>query len=162
MNDESERPPNSTGFQDPLENYDPKSHDDPIEQALAEEPVGVIQHEPYATIPSQMLICDAVDRLAHMHVACLLVECDGKLVGIFSDRDVLNRVALEYEQIKNEPVCDVMTTEPVFVYDSQTTGAALSVMAVSGYRHVPVLDSNENIIGIISPQRVCEFLQLHM
>ena len=149
-------------FQDPLENYDPKDYDDRLEQALVEQSASVVQHEPYATIDAEMPISEALDKLASMHVACLLVEKNGKLLGVFSDRDVLNRVALEYEQVKDAPVTDVMTGEPVFVYDSQSAAAALSVMAVSGYRHVPVLDSKQNIVGIISPQRVTGFLQHYL
>ena len=149
-------------FQDPLENYDPKTYSDSLEQALVEQPVSVVQHEPYVAIPVDMPVCDALDKLANMHVACLLVQQDDKLVGIFSDRDVLDRVALEYEQIEDTPVGDVMTADPVFVYESQSAAAALSVMAVSGYRHVPVLDSKQRIVGIISPQRVTEFLKRHM
>ena len=34
-------------------------------------------------------------------------------------------------------------------------------MAVSGYRHVPILDLDDNLIGIVSPQRVTGFLQQH-
>ena len=37
----------------------------------------------------------------------------------------------------------------------------LSVMAVSGYRHVPVLNLEKQLVGIISPQRVCRFLREH-
>ena len=68
---------------------------------------------------------------------CLLVEEEGRLVGVFSDRDVLKKVALEYDQMKDTPVSELMTKEPVFVYESSRSAAALSVMAVSGFRHVP-------------------------
>ncbi|MCA9232814.1 MAG: CBS domain-containing protein [Planctomycetales bacterium] len=150
---------NNQEFQDPLENYDPKTYGGRLEQALAEELVGEIEHEPYATIPPSMSVFDAVHKMAFMHVACLLVEEDSKLVGVFSDRDVLTRVALEYEHCKDSPVAEYMTTDPVFVYSSQSAAAALSVMAVSGHRHVPVLDNQQNIVGIVSPQRVTEFLK---
>ena len=52
-----------------------------------------------------------------------------------------------------------MTTNPVYVYESDPSAAALSVMAVSGYRHVPILDLHDRIAGIASPQRVTAFLQ---
>lgn len=162
MTDNSSPLENSKEFQDPLENYDPKSYADSLEQALAEEPVGVIQHEPYTAISASMPVGEAIGVLASMHVSCLLVQEDDKLVGIFSDRDVLDRVTLEYSQVEDAPVSEVMTTDPVFVYDSQSAAAALSVMAVSGYRHVPVLDSKKDIVGIISPQRVTGFLKQHM
>jgi CBS domain-containing protein len=49
----------------------------------------------------------------------------------------------------------------VFAYETDSAGAALSVMAVSGFRHVPVLDVDDKIVGIVSPPRVTAFLQQH-
>lgn len=135
------------------------SGDDAIQKALLEQTVEAIQHEPFTTVSPATTVSDAVHQLAGLHVACLLVEEDGKLVGVFSDRDVLEKVALEYDQVKDRPVSEVMTINPVYVYKSDPSASALSVMAVSGYRHVPILDPNDNLVGIASPQRVTAFLQ---
>lgn len=158
MSDEAAKSPTPGDFQDLLENYEPKTYDDPIEQALADESVAAIQHEPFATISSDTRVSTAVHKLAGFHIACLLVEEEGKLVGVFSDRDVLDKVALEYEALKDHPVSEVMTTNPVYVYETDPSAAALSVMAVSGYRHVPILDLDDHLSGIASPQRVAAFL----
>ncbi len=148
-------------FQDPLENYEPKSYDDELEQALVDETVAAIQAQPFATVTPDTLVHEAIEKLAGLHHACLLVEDDGKLVGVFSDRDALEKVALEYDRVKDRPVREVMADQPVYVYDSDSSAAALSVMAVSGYRHVPVVDLDERLAGIISPQRVTSFLRKH-
>jgi CBS domain-containing protein len=153
--------PDPDDFQDPLENYEPKTYDDPLEQALADETVVAIRHEPFVTISPDMLVQEAVEKLAGLHVACLLVAEDNKLVGIFSDRDVLDKVTLEYDEVKDRPVRDVMTDSPIYVHEGDSAAAALSVMAVSGYRHVPVLATGGDLVGIISPQRVTAFLQQH-
>jgi predicted transcriptional regulator len=149
-------------FQDPLQNYDPKSYKDPLEKALAEETVTAIHCTPVATITPDTPIHVAVTTLAGMQVACLLVEEDGRLVGVFSDRDVLDRIALEYEQVKDRPVGEFMTTDPIYAYENDSAAAALSIMAVSGVRHVPVTNIDQKVIGIVSPQRVTEFLRKHV
>ncbi len=149
----------SSEFEDPLENYEPKTYEDKLEQALADETVSAIQAQPIAIIKPETPVREAIAKLASLHHACLLVEEDGKLLGVFSDRDALDKVALEYEQVKDQPVSAVMKTQPVYVYETDSPAAALSVMAVSGYRHVPVVDLNEKLIGIISPHRVTSFLQ---
>lgn len=149
----------SEDFQDPLEDYEPKTYEDPIERALVEQMVAAIQHQPYATIAPNATVREAVDRLAEGHIACLLVEQGGKLVGVFSERDVLNQAAANYDAVKDRPVSEVMTTNPVYVYETDPSAAALSVMAVSGYRHVPILDLDDRLAGIASPQRVTAFLQ---
>ena len=159
MSDELSKYPSPDDFQDPLENYEPKTYDDPVEQALAEQTVEAMQHQPHATISPETTVSEAVHKLAGLHIACLLVEEDSKLVGVFSDRDVLDKVALEYDAIKDRPVSEVMTSNPVYVYETDPAAAALSVMAVSGYRHVPILDAQGHLTGIASPQRVTSLLQ---
>lgn len=149
----------SDEFQDPLENYDPKRYADPMEAALATQPVAEIQSTPYASVSPGTSIADAVRKLASLHVACLLVEQNGKLVGVFSDRDVLGKVALEYDDMKDRSVSEVMTQDPVYVYDNDSSATVLTVMAVSGFRHVPVVNLDDTIIGIASPHRVTGFLQ---
>ncbi len=144
-----------------MENYDAKTYDDPLEEAIAEETVAAIRHEPYVSIPPDTPVHAAIKKLAGLHVACLLVEQDRKLVGVFSDRDALDKVAQEYDQVKGESVRDVMSSNPIYVYETDTPAAALAVMAVAGYRHVPVLNLHDELVGIVSPQRVTAFLHRH-
>ena len=151
--------PNIDEFEDPLENYDPKTYKDPLEQALADETVEAIRSQPFLSAKPDLPVHEALELLDKHHIACMLIEEDGKLTGVFSDRDALDKVALEYDRVKDLPVSEVMTTNPIYIYEMDSSAAALSVMAVSGYRHVPVLDLDEKIVGIISPQRVTEFLQ---
>jgi predicted transcriptional regulator len=51
-----------------------------------------------------------------------------------------------------------MTANPIYVHTSAASASALCVMAVSGCRHVPIIDLDARIQGIVSPQRVTEFL----
>jgi len=146
-------------FSDPLQDYDPKTYSDPLAKALADQTVAAIQTTPVATVTPDTPVHAAVEKLAGLQVSCLLVVKDGKLVGVFSDRDVLERVALEYDRVKDRPVGELMTTDPVYAYEADSAAAALSIMAVSGFRHVPVTDIEQRVVGIVSPQRVAEFLR---
>ncbi len=148
-------------FQDPLEDFTSPQYNDAVEKALIEEPVSAIQGEPFSTITPETTIAEAINKLTLNHIACLMVEKEGKLVGVFSDRDALKKVALDFDKIKDHPISDVMTSDPIFVHDTDSSAAALTVMAVNGYRHVPVIDADQNIVGIVSPQRVTLFLQDH-
>ena len=161
MPDESAQAPMPEEFQDPLENYEPKKYDDPLEEALCEETVAAIKHEPYECVSPETTVESAVKKLAGLHIACLLVEKQGNLVGVFSHRDVLDKVALEYEGIRNKPLSEVMTNDPIYVYETDSAAAALAVMVVAGYRHVPVLNLKNKLVGIVSPQRVTAFLRRH-
>jgi CBS domain-containing protein len=146
-------------FQDPLENYEPRQYHDALEEALVEQEIGTIRHTPFTTIAPDLPVHEAVVRLADLHVACLLVAENDRLQGVFSERDVLNKVALNYDEVRDRPVRDVMTDHPIYVHETDSAITSLSVMAVCGYRHVPVLDLDEKLTGIVSPQRLVEFLQ---
>ena len=56
MNDSSA---NDGTFEDPLENYDPKNYDDSLEEAMAEESVSHVQHQPHASIHPELSVADA-------------------------------------------------------------------------------------------------------
>ncbi len=161
MADDKQKDSATGNFQDPLEDFEPKKYADALEKALAERTVAEIQSQPYASVFPDTPVAEAVEKLAGLHVACLLVEEEGKLIGVFSDRNVLDKVALEFDAFKDRHVREVMTENPVYVYETDSAAAALSVMAVSGYRHVPVVDVNQKLLGIVSPQRVAAFLREH-
>jgi CBS domain-containing protein len=97
-----------------------------------------------------------------LQIACVLVKEGERLVGVFSDRDVLDKVALEYDEFIDGPVRDVMSTEPVYVGADDSAAKALAVMAVTGYRHVPVVNASHKPIGIVSPQRMAKFLSARL
>jgi predicted transcriptional regulator len=153
--------PTNDAFEDPLEDYEPKTYNDPLERAIAEELVTQIQHQPHTSIGPDMTVAAAVAKLASEHVACLLVEEDGKLLGLFTHREVLNKVALE-EGVLDQPVREVMTADPIFVREDDPIAATLCVMALHEHRHVPILGGDEKVLGIVSPQRVTKFLSEHL
>ena len=149
-------------FVDPLSDYEPREYSDVLREALAEENVSAIRSRPYAEISPDKSVYSALQALAGLKVASLLVVDDGRLVGVFTERDVLERVALRSDETKRMTVREVMTSNPVVVHETDPAGAALSAIAVAGFRHVPVLDVRNVVVGVISPRRVFEFLLRRM
>ena len=147
-------------FEDPLNNYEPIEYDNPIEQALAEDLVSDVTCVPYAELAPNSTVEQAIKRLDTLKVASLVVvDDDGTLQGIFTERDLLERVADRYEQLADTPITSVMTRDPLVVQAGDPAAASLAAIAVAGYRHVPVLDDQNRLLGIVSPRRVFEFLQ---
>jgi CBS domain-containing protein len=151
-------------FKDPLSNYEPPAYNDPLEEALGEQPVEAIQVSPYTAVSEDTPVSTAVALMAQKDIGCLLITArkSERLVGVLTNRDVVHRIVLEYESVKDAPVRSVMTREPVVVRATQTAAAALAVMAVCGFRHVPVVDLEDNLVGVISAPRVIDFLQSHL
>lgn len=149
-------------FEDPLENYDEPVFDDPIEAALHNQTVYSLQTQPFTCITAETSVRDAMKLMAGRQIACVLVQQDDSLIGIVSDRDILDRVALEYDTVIDGPVKEIMTANPVTVTENDSVAKVLAVMAVSGYRHVPVIDTHAKAIGIVSPQRMSHLLLEHL
>lgn len=153
---------NHDQFKDPLKNYDGSNYQDSLEEALGEEPCTAIQAQPFTCVSPDTPIIEAMNQLASLDVACLIVAENDKVVGLFGERDVLDKVADRFDTVKNHPVREVMTADPVVVYDVDPTAGALCAMAAGGYRHLPVVNMDEKILGIVSPQRITTFLQKYV
>ncbi|GAB5441063.1 MAG: hypothetical protein Fues2KO_14120 [Fuerstiella sp.] len=145
-------------FTDPLENYDPPNFSDPLESALHDCTVSDLQTQPHMCVTTTTPVRETMKLMTGRQISCVLVEEDDRLVGVFGDRDVLDRVALEYDDVIDQPVGNVMSRNPVFVRADESAAKVLAIMAISGYRHVPVVDLQGKTIGIVSPQRVARFL----
>ncbi len=149
-------------FEDPLENYDAPVYSDSLERALAEEQVGTIHCSPFARIAPQASVHQAIEKMRALKVGCLLVMEGRRLVGLFTERDVLNKVAENYRKTSLLPISALMTRNVITVDENDPTGAALCVMAGFGYRHVPVLDFEGDVVGVVSPQRMVDFLMNYL
>ena len=156
---ESTTTTNFSDFEDPLSNYEPAEYCDELHRAMAEETVSEMESQPCAEVPSDLSVREAMELLRRLDVSSLLVVDHGKLVGIFTERDVLESVAERYPRVADAPVSQFMTSKPVVVYECDPVGAALAAIAIGGYRHVPVLSINDRILGIASPKRFFQFLE---
>jgi CBS domain-containing protein len=80
--------------------------------------------------------------------AAMIVEND-RLIGIFTERDVVMRVVARGLDARTTPVADVMTPAPITITPEKSFGYALLLMHEKGFRHLPVIE-NDRLIGIVS------------
>lgn len=132
---------------------------DLVETAIHQTPVTGVQTQPHLCVSADATVREAMKLMVGRQIACVLVERAGVLAGVFGDRDVLDKVAQNYDAVIDGPVSDVMSTRPVSVSEADSLARVISVMSLSGYRHVPVVSSSKSTVGIVSPQRVGRFLQ---
>lgn len=151
--------PPKEDFVDPVNRFEPASYSDNLEESLCEEQVTTITHKPFKTITPDTTIAQALRIMVDCDMSCLMVAEGTHLLGMFTERDVLNKVADRYQQVKDHPVSLVMTHDPAIVHNNDTPAKALNLMAVAGFRHVPILDMNEGIVGIIGPRRTVSYLK---
>jgi CBS domain-containing protein len=120
-----------------------------IERSLMEDPVSVLAPKKAVTVPVTATVREAVQAmLANRIGALLVVQDDGQLAGIFSERDLLVRVAGMPDPELDMPVRHFMTHNPETVTSHDTLAFALHKMDVGGYRHLPVIKDGKPVAVI--------------
>ena len=149
-------------FNDPLKDYSEPSYEDEMERAVSEDRVDAIQIKPFVTLDANTTVEQTLRMMYEKNIAWVMITEDDRLAGIFSERDVLYKVADRFDELSCKPIREVMTPDPVFVYETDSPAKALNMMAVGGFRHVPILDLDEKIVGVLGPRRVTAYLCKHL
>src|SRR6516225_1417781 len=97
-------------------------------------------------------VAEAVALMRQYEVGCLVVTKDDRLVGIFTERDLMRRVLAAGLPLST-PVSQCMTPDPVFVDEKESIRAAVRRMEEGGYRHLPVIGDTGKAVGILSVKR---------
>jgi CBS domain-containing protein len=108
--------------------------------SIAQTPLTEVDVSPTVIVAPTATIAQVVDRLVAGNVSCALVVDGRRLTGIFSERDLLMKIADRYEQLKSSPVCEFMTADPETLGPEDTIAWALNKMDVGGFRHIPVVE----------------------
>jgi len=98
----------------------------------------------------------AVNAMNEHRTGCVLVHRDGKLLGIFTERDVLTKVIFRNTS-STMTVESVMTPNPETLEENQTIACALNKMSVGGYRHIPIVEEGQPV-GVVSIRDLVDFL----
>ena len=102
------------------------------------------------SLPASASVADGVRLMAEREVGALLVmNEDGLVGGIFSERDLLSRVVAEERDPKATPLSLVMTRNVKFVSPGTSTEAALALMHLHRFRHLLVIDG-PRVFGLVS------------
>ncbi len=107
------------------------------------------QYQETISISSDKFVFDALKVMADYSIGALAVIDDGKLVGIFSERDYARELALKNKSSKTTPVSEVMTSKLSIGQANDLVANAMGVMTDKRIRHLPVMEEDE-LIGILS------------
>jgi CBS domain-containing protein len=123
---------------------------DRVERSLMEDPVHVLQPRPSITVRPTATLREAMEIMLQQDIGALLVvDSEGQLLGIFSERDLLAKVAGLHPSYPELPVAQFMTPRPETVTGDDTLAFALHKMDIGGYRHLPVTTAGRPT-GVIS------------
>jgi CBS domain-containing protein len=123
---------------------------DRVERSLMEDTVSQLTPRQAVTLPATATVKQAIEiMLSHNIGAVLIVDDAGRLLGIFSERDLLTKVADPVFDHSARPVKDFMTANPETVRPTDTLAFVFHQMDCGGYRHLPVLKDGQPL-GMIS------------
>ena len=104
---------------------------------------------------ARTLVCKAAKLMALKNVGAIMVVEDDRLVGIFTERDVVFRVVARGLDAQTTPLAEVMTRDPLTVGPERAFGYALVVMQENGFRHLPVIEGGKPI-GMVSSRNAMD------
>jgi CBS domain-containing protein len=101
------------------------------------------------SVQSTDTVLYALRQMAERSVGALPVVDDGKLVGIFSERDYARKIALMERSSANTPVRDIMTANVITIGPSDRAKHCMELMTDKRIRHLPVMVNSE-LVGMVS------------
>ena len=110
--------------------------------------VGDVMQTTLVTAEPSSTVAEAATIMGERHVGSTLVMEDGKLVGIFTERDIVRALSQDFDA-PGHPISHWMTKNPRTVATDSTVEDALEIMFAGGFRHLPVA-RGEQILGMVS------------
>ncbi|MBL8018733.1 MAG: CBS domain-containing protein [Leptospirales bacterium] len=120
--------------------------------------LGRLPQRPVVALPTTASIAEVIASMNEKRVGAAVITHNGKLVGIFTERDVLTRVVGKSIDIKSVSVETVMTRNPDTLSPDAGVAYALRKMSEEGYRHIPMVDAQGVPAGIIAVRDIVRWL----
>lgn len=119
--------------------------------------LGELPRETPLCVGPELSVRSVVEQMKQANRSAVLVMEDCEVRGIFTERDVLSRVVAR-EGMLERPVAAVMTEAPHTLTEQTQLGAALRILALGSYHHLPVLNAMGRPLGLVSLQNILAYL----
>ncbi len=124
------------------------------EEAMPQRPVReILSREVLVSGPPEMTVAEAARRMAEHCCGSILVFEGGRLAGIFTERDLTQRVVAAGLDPRTTPLGRVMTRDPDVVAADAPVAEAIRLMDECRYKHLPVVEG-DRVIGVLAPEDV--------
>lgn len=130
-----------------------------LEDALLSDQVRLLTPSEPIRLPPEASVAEAVTRMVDNHRAgVVVVDPGGRLIGIFTERDLLTRVVRQGRDLAGTRLADVMTTDPEALAPDDRICFAVNRMHNAGYRTVPLVDGDHRPIGVVTVNDIVGWL----
>ena len=157
VNDPEEREFGEADFEE-----ESKSSSPAFDASVLEKRLGILPTRKPLVFSGSATVRDAMRGMQRERRGCVLITEDGtartRLIGIFTERDILCRIVDRGRNPAVLPMNEVMTRDPETVRDEASVAWVLNQMAIGGYRHIPVVDESGCPVFVISVRDVVQLL----
>lgn len=122
-----------------------------------EDNLSLLELEQTATVTPDTPVRDVVEKMKSARTGCALVLENGKLVGIFTEHDVLHRMFGANAIALHAPVRELMSPNPEVLRETDSVATALNKMSLGRYRHIPVA-RNDGSFTVTSIRSVLKYI----
>lgn len=129
-----------------------------LESALANTELSQVVSQPPLMVSASTTLADTIHLMQRERRASVLVMEGDRLVGIFTERDVLMKVAGQPLDIVHTPVSASMTPDPFTLPADANVAFALNKMVLEGFRHIPLVDDDGRPTAVVSMRNLIEHL----
>ena len=121
-------------------------------------PIETLKPKAPISVTKDTLIKDVLNIMRNKRFGCVCITENDSLLGIFTERDVLNKVIGGNLDVNTVKVGEVMTVDPEYLFLDDQIAFALNRMHVGGFRHIPLIDLTGKPTGIISVRDIMNYL----
>jgi len=131
-----------------------------IERLIMKQSVDALKPVRPCTVSPDTSLRDVMDTLAKNNIGTVLICDQDETVGIFSERDLLLKIGVDYPELCEKPIREFMTADPVTIEETDSIALALNRMDVGDYRHIPITvgSAGGSVAGIISVRDILKYI----
>lgn len=127
-----------------------------LARSVMEDKLSELEQE-FLGVAPDTAVSEVIKKMKEAGLGCALVVDQGKLVGIFTERDLLNKLTGKAAQTQSTAVRELMSPNPEFLRDTDSVATALNKMSMGRYRHIPVRKADGSF-GVTSIKHVLKYI----
>lgn len=129
-----------------------------LQKRIMSELIGHLSPSQPIVVKPETPASEAIRKMQERKLgSAVIVDEGGKLIGIFTDRDVLQKIGFEQSDLAELPIHTLMTLDPVVLQEDDPIAYALNKMSVGKFRHIPVVREGKPV-GVITVKDLFHYL----
>ncbi|HTN76413.1 MAG TPA: CBS domain-containing protein [Pirellulaceae bacterium] len=129
-----------------------------LERSLYTDRIRLLWPRKPVAVAPQTPVAEVLKILVTNTIGCVMIVEEHRIIGIFTERDALLKLNVQACEFGERPISDFMTANPQMLGVNDKIAFAVQRMDLGGYRHVPIVDEQQQLVGVISVRDILQYL----